>query len=82
MLPETFTADSYGYYWWIRNFQVDETTETRVVYAAGYGGQMILIVPEYETVVVSNAGNFNGENANLAHTIMEFDIVPSLDPTP
>ncbi len=80
ILPETFTADSYGYYWWIRDFQVNETKTTQAIYAAGYGGQMIFVLPEYDTVIVFTAGNFNGQNTNLAHAIMEFDIVPNLEP--
>ncbi len=68
----------YGYYWWLREFRVDENSTVSVVFAGGYGGQNIYIIPELDTVVVFTAGNFNPEGGQVPQRIMEEDIVPNL----
>ncbi len=68
----------YGYYWWLREFRVDEDVTTPVIRAAGYGGQNIYIIPELNTVVVFTAGNFNAGGGVEPERIMEEDIVPNL----
>ncbi len=71
-------AFNYGYYWWLWDMPVDENTTTRVVYAAGFGGQMIFIMPEFSMTVVFTSGNFGGGNREMPNTILEEDILPGL----
>lgn len=77
-LDSRFTASGYGYYWWIRELQVDSSTTTTAIYAAGSGGQYIYILPEYGLVAVFTSGNYaNGDN-KLPHSLLEEDVIPSL----
>ena len=50
-----FHNTGYGYLWWRGKF-ANEGTET--IYAAGYGGQYIFIMPEIDTVIVLTGSNF------------------------
>ncbi len=77
-LSDAYTADNYGYLWWLSDFQLSNGNMTPAIYAAGFGGQLIYILPEVDMVVVLTAGNFQGENPNIYHTLMTEDIVPSI----
>ncbi len=70
----------YGYYWWMRDFRISEESVTGVVFASGFGGQMIYILPEFDTVVVFTAGNFDGGGGAVPEQILEEDILPNLVP--
>ena len=50
--------DGYGYFWWIRSFEVNGN-KYKTFYAAGNGGQFIFIFPEIELVVVLTGGNYS-----------------------
>lgn len=45
----------YGFLWWLGTFS---TGETETLFAAGWGGQFIFVIPELEMVVVFTAGGF------------------------
>jgi CubicO group peptidase (beta-lactamase class C family) len=68
----------YGYFWWTRQFDVDGKSYNGF-YAAGNGGQYIIVVPSLDLVVV-----FTGRNFNSTHYMQQpFDmltryIIPSL----
>jgi len=59
----------YGYGWWIRDTAGYETP-----YAWGYGGQFILLVPDYQIVVVVTSDSMPGPNRRL-HTRSAYDLV-------
>lgn len=40
-------SDYYGYYWWIKDYR-----GVKINFAAGYGGQYIFVIPEYELVII------------------------------
>lgn len=49
--------DDYGYGWWIDQHQIgDRTLET--YYASGNGGQLLIVVPELDMVVLFLGGNY------------------------
>ena len=50
--------DGYGYFWWIRTFELNGK-KYKTYYAAGNGGQYIFIFPEIEMVIVFTGGNYN-----------------------
>jgi len=50
-------TDDYGYGWHLMDYRVGERTY-RASYASGNGGQLLIIVPELEIVVMFTAGNY------------------------
>ncbi|MFC1627552.1 serine hydrolase domain-containing protein [Gemmatimonadota bacterium] len=67
----------YGYQWWIDTFD-----GTEVYYACGYGGQLIVCIPEFSMVVVTAAetgGSVEiGQQHNLVLEIVINLILPSV----
>jgi CubicO group peptidase (beta-lactamase class C family) len=47
----------YSYSWWTHQF-VRSGERIKMYYAAGWGGQFIMVIPELSTVVVFTGGNF------------------------
>jgi CubicO group peptidase (beta-lactamase class C family) len=47
----------YGYQWWIRTYQTDSGAVDSF-FAAGWGGQRIVVFPGLEMVVVFTGGNY------------------------
>ena len=59
---ETFIGDElvargYGYNWWTARHTIDDE-EIRMYFAHGNGGQVILVIPSHNAVVVFTGGNF------------------------
>jgi CubicO group peptidase (beta-lactamase class C family) len=54
----TFQNIGYGYQWWHGRFAYGETD---AIYAAGWGGQFILIMPKINTVIVTTGSNYAGD---------------------
>lgn len=55
---KTGFADSYGYFWWNKEFEV-AGKKYPSFFAAGNGGQYIVVFPEQSMVVVFTGTNFN-----------------------
>ncbi|MEO6527622.1 MAG: serine hydrolase [Gemmatimonadaceae bacterium] len=68
----------YGYLWWIHTIAYG-TRQLRYVAAQGNGGQMIMIVPELDLVVVSTAGNYDDDKTNSPLRILENRIIPAVE---
>ncbi len=47
----------YGYMWWNHTF-VEAGKRIKMFYAAGWGGQYIMVIPELNSVVVFTGGNY------------------------
>lgn len=77
-MRSTPTANGYGYFWWLRDFELENNTTTPAFFAAGYGGQYIYVLPELDMVVVFTSGNYGTGTQTLPHTLMDDDIMPSL----
>ncbi|WP_235294847.1 serine hydrolase domain-containing protein [Portibacter lacus] len=78
-LPISESKDEgYGYQWWTGHLNVDQT-KIPIVYAAGYGGQFLYIVPDLNLVALFL--HHNPSDFNLNHTIafseMEKFIAPA-----
>ncbi|MFI1770797.1 serine hydrolase domain-containing protein [Thalassobellus citreus] len=69
------TNSSYGYQWWIRDFNVGEK-KYNCYYAAGYGGQFIFVIKELNLVAVFTGGNFNSKKS-IPIEMMENYILPA-----
>ena len=48
----------YSYSWWTKSFS-DSGKEINMFYAAGWGGQFIMVTPELNTVIVLTGGNYH-----------------------
>jgi CubicO group peptidase (beta-lactamase class C family) len=48
----------YGYLWWVTEYPYREGT-VRAFFAAGNGGQIVLVVPELDLVVAFYGGNYS-----------------------
>ena len=64
----------YGYLWWLGTFA---TGNANAYYAAGYGGQFIIILPELDMVVAFTAGGFEGRDYDALLQIMNQYILPA-----
>ncbi|MBI3934450.1 MAG: serine hydrolase [Acidobacteria bacterium] len=62
----------YGYGWWIR-----ELGGRQAIYAWGYGGQYIFLVPSLDLVVVTTSSSSVGEERR-GHRMTVFDLVEHL----
>ena len=71
------STDSYGYQWWIRQFNTDNNSYN-CFYALGYGGQFIFVVKELNLVAVFTGGNFNSD-MYIPYSIMEQYILPAFE---
>jgi CubicO group peptidase (beta-lactamase class C family) len=50
-----YMGNSYGFQWWLAPY--DEEKNKWMYSGSGYGGQYLLIIPEYELVMVFNGWN-------------------------
>jgi CubicO group peptidase (beta-lactamase class C family) len=53
-----YATGDYGYGWWIRDVIVGQRTY-RTFRAAGNGGQLVIVVPDLDLVVLFMGGNYN-----------------------
>ncbi|WP_234410486.1 serine hydrolase domain-containing protein [Caldalkalibacillus mannanilyticus] len=51
-------SNIYGYHWWVLSDRAEQETGPMVFYASGYGGNYIIIVPEFEIVTVFTSRMF------------------------
>ncbi len=49
--------NDYGYGWWINQYRVGGKTY-HVYYASGNGGQLVIVIPELDLVVMFAGGNY------------------------
>lgn len=74
-----YSGHDYGYYWWIDTFGGYES-----IFAWGYGGQYIFVVPEVDMVVVCTS-NLTNRPRGINHNDAIFDllanyILPAVQP--
>jgi len=70
-------GEGYGYQWWLRSCRVGSTTFDSY-YAAGWGGQRIMVFPAQEMVVVLTGGNYV-QNEPTDELIARY-ILPAVEP--
>jgi CubicO group peptidase (beta-lactamase class C family) len=81
--PNNYTAefpwaDGYGYHWWHKTF-VRPAGNLAAYFAFGWGGQMIMIIPDLSLVIVTTAGNwFEAEKISPFSIVSEY-IIPSVN---
>ena len=67
----------YGYHWWQKTFEIEGMT-INAVFSWGWGGQYVFIFPDFEMVVVSNAGNFGYRSERFIFRLIEKYILPAV----
>jgi CubicO group peptidase (beta-lactamase class C family) len=68
-------ADGYGYHWWLETFHVDSISVDSF-YAAGWGGQRLIVFPSLGLGVAFTGGNF-GEEKPVDEIIVRY-ILPAV----
>ena len=77
--PDNFYDDYYGYFWWRQEFTVNDQT-INSIHAAGYGGQHIYIIPEFNLVLIFTAGNYDSvQLSNKPEQLIREYILPALN---
>jgi CubicO group peptidase (beta-lactamase class C family) len=66
----------YGYQWWTRRYSTSAGVFD-AFYAAGNGGQYIIVVENLELVVVFTGGHFGSGQAEQVHALMERRLLPA-----
>jgi len=75
--PENGRADAgYGYQWWVPDH---DGTDPEVFAGNGYGGQFLLVAPEYEIVVVFNGWNIHGGARASTWRALQERIIPAIE---
>ena len=74
--PDNDRRDSgYGYQWWVP----DHDNTRPIVFAGnGYGGQYVLVAPEYDIVAVFNAWNIHGGAERSTWRVLQELILPAM----
>ena len=54
--------DDYGYAWWLQSYSVQQRT-LKSYYASGNGGQLLIVIPELDVVVLFMGGNYGNFGA-------------------
>ena len=76
-----YTSDDelgYGYYWWLGNYKSGSRI-FKTIFAAGHGGQRVLVVPELNLVgVFTSKPDDNPKGHTRISQIMEKYILPSM----
>lgn len=73
----TSPADSYGYAWWIYDYQLPGGYKVHSYSARGWGGQKIIVLPDLDTVVVFTQGYYL-HFYHQAQYIMDRYILPAI----
>ncbi len=69
-------ADGYGYQWW--QWEKIDSVDFHAYFAAGWGGQWIIVSPNMNLVVTSTAGNYYTDTIVPIESILVEYIVPSI----
>jgi CubicO group peptidase (beta-lactamase class C family) len=69
----------FGWLWWPGTLS-GQGRELPAALAAGNGGQLIVVVPALELVMVSTGGHYNSPKAGLAMQLLRQHILPAIGP--
>lgn len=76
ILPDNDDVNvGYGYQWWVTSFGEGKPT---IFAGNGYGGQFVMMAPEYDIVVVFNGWGLHRGGEKSTYKVLEEVIIPSL----
>ena len=70
-------GEGYGYFWWTKQFNVNDKP-IECYYAWGYGGQYIFVIPSARVVVAMTASNWIMDEKKYAFEMMERYVLPAV----
>ena len=73
--PGVTWADGYGYLWWMRYYKANGKSYS-TYRAEGWGGQLIIVIPDEKMVVVFTGANYVSDAP--CEAIIESYILPAL----
>ena len=74
--PDNGRVDSgYGYQWWVPD---QEDGETKIFAGNGYGGQFVLVAPEYDIVAIFNGWNIHDRPEMFTWRALQERILPAV----
>ena len=65
----------YGYQWWV---PVQSEGQTKIFAGNGYGGQFVLVAPEYDIVAVFNSWNIHERPEKSTYSLLQERILPAV----
>mgnify|MGYP003641674717 FL=1 len=74
--PQWKSVTGYGYQWWVPEYT--DNGKTNIYSANGYGGQYLMITPEYNLIIVFNGWNINGAPEKSTYRVLQDRILPAL----
>jgi CubicO group peptidase (beta-lactamase class C family) len=69
------TDTGYGYQWWVPSFGEGNPS---IFSGIGYGGQFVMVAPEYDIVVVFNGWNLHKQGEKSTYGVLQNVILPTL----
>lgn len=73
--PDNNNKIGYGYQWWVPE-HIDG--RTKIFAGNGYGGQFLMVAPEYDLIVVFNGWNINERAEKSSWNVLQDRIIPVL----
>lgn len=68
---------AYGYQWWVIDH---DGAQPRIFAGNGYGGQFVMIAPEYDVVVVFNGWNIHERPSMSSYRALQDRLLPAMQP--
>lgn len=63
----------YGYQWWVPEY---ENGQTKIFAGNGYGGQFLMMAPEYDMLVLFNGWNIHSRTEKSTWRVLQNRILP------
>ncbi|MBM1106920.1 serine hydrolase [Aurantibacter crassamenti] len=74
--PNWGNHTGYGYQWWIPEY--NNKGESNIYGGNGYGGQYVMMAPEYNLIIVFNGWNINAMPDKSTWRVLQDRIIPTL----
>jgi CubicO group peptidase (beta-lactamase class C family) len=72
-------SSQYGYLWWLKDYPYKGYT-VHAYFAAGNGGQIVMVIPELDLVMAFYAGSYNSPGGRMAQNVyVPQYILPAVD---
>lgn len=71
------TNNDYGYYFWLKNLKDSQGKGVFAYEANGYGGQIIRVIPELDTVIVATSNHMSQEKGDYNYLINNY-VIPAI----